>query len=148
MANALRPFSPDMGLLKRLLSDFKREHGIDLSSDSMAMQRLWGTGKIEARPDQSIRRPMGNALHMAARELAPRHRAPDRIDDFLGVLKAFLARDPAAPKGSQVAHLGIDVQEYYKTKAEAVARAYEMLSTAAAQDPACAGPVEGASLTS
>ena len=47
-----------------------------------------------------------------------------------------------------VSHLGIDVQEYYKTKAEAVARAYEMLSTAVAQDPACTGPVEGASLTS
>src|SRR6266487_2577481 len=29
---------------------------------SMAMQRLWGTGKIEARPEQSIRRPIGSAL--------------------------------------------------------------------------------------
>src|SRR5262249_37641454 len=38
---------------------------------SMAMQRLWGTGKIEARPDQSIRRPLASALHMAVRELAP-----------------------------------------------------------------------------
>jgi hypothetical protein len=75
---------------------------------SMAMQRLWGTGKIEARPDQSIRRPVASALHMAVRELAPRHRAPDRIDQFLGVLKAFAMRDPAAPKGSFV-HLGIDV---------------------------------------
>src|ERR1700722_3552923 len=59
---------------------------------SMAMQRLWGTGKLEARPDQSIRRPVASALHMAVRELAPRHRAPDRIDEFLGVLKAFAAR--------------------------------------------------------
>ena len=42
------------------------------------------------------------ALHMAVRELAPRHRAPDRIDDFLGVLKAFALRDPQAPKGSSV----------------------------------------------
>jgi AAA ATPase domain len=75
---------------------------------SMAMQRLWGTGKIEARPEQSIRRPVASALHMAVRELAPRHRAPDRIDQFLGVLKAFAMRDPAAPKGS-FAHLGIDV---------------------------------------
>ncbi|WP_425547536.1 AAA family ATPase [Actinomadura vinacea] len=56
---------------------------------SMAIQRLWGTGKIEARPDQSIRRPVASALHMAVRELAPRHRAPDRIAEFLGVLKAF-----------------------------------------------------------
>jgi AAA ATPase domain len=46
---------------------------------SMALQRLWGTGKIEARPDQSIRRPVAAALHTAVRELAPRHRAPDRV---------------------------------------------------------------------
>ncbi len=76
---------------------------------SMALQRLWGTGKIEARPDQSIRRPVAGALHMAVRELAPRHRAPDRIEEFLGVLKAFAARDPKAPKGSFTPHLGIDV---------------------------------------
>src|ERR1700685_2288140 len=76
---------------------------------SMALQRLWGTGKLEARPDQSIRRPVASALHMAVRELAPRHRAPDRIDDFLGVLKAFALRDPKAPKGSTVsAHFGSD----------------------------------------
>src|SRR5215472_8536857 len=75
---------------------------------SMAMQRLWGTGKLEARPDQSIRRPIASALHMAVRELAPRHRAPDRIDHFLGVLKAFAARDSRAPKGSIVSQLGID----------------------------------------
>src|SRR6266516_5825446 len=77
---------------------------------SMALQRLWGTGKIEARPDQSIRRPVAAALHMAVRELAPRHRAPDRIDDFLSVLQAFALRDPKAPKGSSVtAQFGIDV---------------------------------------
>ena len=76
---------------------------------SMALQRLWGTGKIEARPEQSIRRPVAAALHMAVRELAPRHRAPDQIDHFLGVLKAFASRDPKAPKGSFTPHLGIDV---------------------------------------
>ena len=76
---------------------------------SMAMQRLWGTGKIEARPDQSVRRPVAGALHMAVRELAPRHRAPDRIDHFLGVLKSFAARQPGAPKGSLATQLGIDV---------------------------------------
>jgi hypothetical protein len=65
---------------------------------SQAIGRLWGTGKIEARPDQSLRRPLAAALHMAIRELAPRHRAPDRIDAFLGVLKAFVLRaaDPKA----------------------------------------------------
>jgi hypothetical protein len=59
---------------------------------SQAISRLWGTGKIEARPDQSLRRPLSAALHMAVRELAPHHRAPDRIDDFLAVLKAFALR--------------------------------------------------------
>jgi hypothetical protein len=76
---------------------------------SMAMQRLWGTGKLEARPEQSIRRPLASALHMAVRELAPRHRAPDRVDLFLGVLKAFAAKDGRAVKGSTWGQLGIDV---------------------------------------
>jgi cytochrome c553 len=77
---------------------------------SMALQKLWGTGKLEARPEQSIRRPVAAALHMAVRELAPRHRAPDRIEYFLSVLKAFALRDPKAPKGTSVTvQLGIDV---------------------------------------
>ncbi|HEY9409457.1 MAG TPA: AAA family ATPase [Jiangellaceae bacterium] len=59
---------------------------------SQAISRLWGTGKIEARPDQSIRRPLAGALHMAVRELTPRHRDPDGVDAFLGVLKAFALR--------------------------------------------------------
>jgi AAA ATPase domain len=67
---------------------------------SMAIQRLWGTGKIEARPDQSIRRPVAGALHMAVRELAPRHRAPERIEHFLGVLKSFASRDGGDPGGA------------------------------------------------
>jgi len=78
---------------------------------SMAIQRLWGTGKIEARPEQSVRRPVAAALHMAIRELAPRHRAPDRITDFLGVLKAFAQASPQSTKKA-AAHRwqpGIDV---------------------------------------
>ena len=77
---------------------------------SEAIGRLWGTGKIEARPDQPMRRPLSAALHMALRELAPRHRAPDRIDDFLGVLKAFALR--ANPSGGKLRDRwqpGIDV---------------------------------------
>lgn len=64
---------------------------------SQAINRLWGTGKIEARPDQSIRRPVAAALHMALREIAGRHRDPDRVDAVLGVLKAFALREPDGP---------------------------------------------------
>src|SRR5918998_5578640 len=62
---------------------------------SQAIGRLWGTGKIEARPDQSLRRPVAAALHMAVRELAPHHRAPERVEDVLAVLKAFALRSNA-----------------------------------------------------
>src|SRR5689334_5411400 len=77
---------------------------------SQAIGRLWGSGKIEARPDQSLRRPVAAALHMAVRELAPHHRAPDRIDEFLGVLKAFGARSvPSNAKLRDRWNPGIDV---------------------------------------
>ncbi len=77
---------------------------------SMAMQRLWGTGKIEARPEQSIRRPVAGALHMAVRELAPRHRAPDRIEQFLGRAQGVRAPRPEGAEGQLVTlQLGIDV---------------------------------------
>src|SRR5215213_6882922 len=77
---------------------------------SQAISRLWGCGKIEARPDQSLRRPLSAALHMAVRELAPRHRAPDSIDEFLGVLKAFALRStPANAKLRDRWQPGIDV---------------------------------------
>ncbi|MEV6691349.1 ATP-binding protein [Micromonospora sp. NPDC051196] len=82
---------------------------------SQAINRLWGSGKIEARPDQSLRRPIAAALHMAVRELAPRHRAPDRIDAFLGVLKAFAQRGAPTGRGGTAPKLrdrwqpGIDV---------------------------------------
>ncbi|WP_018254972.1 ATP-binding protein [Salinispora mooreana] len=82
---------------------------------SQAINRLWGSGKIEIRPDQSLRRPISAALHMAVRELAPRHRAPDRIDAFLGVLKAFAQRSTPSGRGGASPRLrdrwqpGIDV---------------------------------------
>jgi len=61
---------------------------------SAAVRAGWGTGKFEARPDQSVRRPIGAALHMAVRELA--HPEPGPV---LGALKAFVERD--APKGTK-----------------------------------------------
>jgi hypothetical protein len=54
-----------------------------------AVARAWGTGKIEARPDQSVRLPLAQAVHAAVREVAHRHRDPDRVDAVAGVLKAF-----------------------------------------------------------
>lgn len=59
---------------------------------SMAMRRGWGAGKIEARPDAGLRRPLSAALHRAVRDLAVRHRAPDRVEQVLAVLKAFALR--------------------------------------------------------
>ena len=57
---------------------------------SAAVRADWGTGKLEARPDQRLRRPLAAALHMAIRELG--HAQPQ---DVLGTLKAFAARDAA-----------------------------------------------------
>jgi AAA ATPase-like protein len=59
---------------------------------AMAVRHKWGAGKIEARPDADLRRPLSAALHRAIRDLAVRHRAPDRVEEVLGVLKAFALR--------------------------------------------------------
>ena len=62
---------------------------------STARSRGWGTGKLEARPDQDLRRPLASALHMAVRQIAVSHRNPEMVDDFLGILKAFALRATA-----------------------------------------------------
>ncbi len=59
---------------------------------SLAVKRAWGTGKIEARPDQSIRLPLAQAVHAAVREVSHRHRNPDRVEEVTAVLKAFALR--------------------------------------------------------
>ncbi len=59
---------------------------------SQAVNRAWGTGKVEARPDQSLRLPLAQAVNAAVREVAHRHRDPDRVDQVSGVLKAFALR--------------------------------------------------------
>jgi len=53
---------------------------------SAAVRAGWGTGKVEARPDQSLRRPLVGALHQAVRELGQSGGGQDQV---LGVLKAF-----------------------------------------------------------
>jgi len=57
---------------------------------SAAVRRQWGTGKLEARPDQPLRRPLSSALHQAVRELG--HPQADAVDQVLGVVKAFAQR--------------------------------------------------------
>ena len=64
---------------------------------SAAVRRGWGTGKLEARPDQTIRRPLAAALHLAVRELAGRR--DDEADHVLGVIKSFAQRDAVGSKG-------------------------------------------------
>ncbi len=77
---------------------------------SQAGQRLWGAGKVEARPDQSLRRPIASALHLAVREIAVRHRDPGQVDELLGVLKAFALRSSGpGPKVRDRWQPGIDV---------------------------------------
>src|SRR5215212_2058103 len=79
---------------------------------SAAVRQGWGTGKLEARPDTSLRRQLAAALHLAIRELgvggSPAREA-DR-DHVLGVLKGFAQRD--AGTGSKLRDRwqpGIDV---------------------------------------
>ncbi|NEK59674.1 ATP-binding protein [Geodermatophilus sabuli] len=74
---------------------------------SAAIGHGWGTGKIEARPDQSLRRPVSSALHMALREL--RHPDQESMDAVLGVLKAFALRQTVDAKVRDRWQPGIDV---------------------------------------
>ena len=57
---------------------------------SAAVRAHWGTGKLEARPDQRLRRPISAALHVAVRELG--HPQGQDVDHVLGVIKAFAQR--------------------------------------------------------
>src|SRR6476660_419271 len=65
---------------------------------SQAGHRAWGTGKIEARPDQSIRIPVAQAVTAAIREVSHRHRDPDRVDEVGGVVKSFALRTTLADR--------------------------------------------------
>ena len=63
---------------------------------SAAVRAGWGTGKLEARPDQSLRRPLASAVHQAVRELGPAGGAGDHA---LGVVKAFAQGEAAGGPG-------------------------------------------------
>jgi hypothetical protein len=75
---------------------------------SGAVRRGWGTGKLEARPDQPLRRPLSSALHQAVRELS--HPKPDDVDHVLGVIRAFAQREAGVDARLRDRwHPGIDV---------------------------------------
>src|SRR3954462_7219395 len=61
----------------------------------LAVQRAWGTGKREARPGQPRRLPLAQAVTAAVREVAHRHRDPDRVEEVAAVLKSFALRTRA-----------------------------------------------------
>ena len=74
---------------------------------SAAVRRGWGTGKLEARPEQGLRRPLSSALHQAVRELG--HPDQESVAHVLGVVRAFAERDAGA--GARLRdrwHPGID----------------------------------------
>jgi hypothetical protein len=58
---------------------------------SAAVRRGWGTGKLEARPEQGLRRPLSSALHQAVRELG--HPDQESVAHVLGVIRAFAERE-------------------------------------------------------
>jgi AAA ATPase domain len=72
---------------------------------SAAVRAGWGTGKLEVRPDQSLRRPVSAALHMAIRELG---RGP-AADQVLGVLRSFAQKGPPEAKLRDRWQPGIEV---------------------------------------
>src|SRR6201989_3502151 len=53
---------------------------------SAAVRRGWGTGKLEIRPDRSLRQPLAAALHPAIRELGG---PASESNHLLGILKSF-----------------------------------------------------------
>jgi hypothetical protein len=78
---------------------------------SSAGRRGWGTGKLEVRPDRSLRQPLAAALHPAIRELG----APEsESTHVLGILKSFAQQEPASARSRGAANPprwqpGIDV---------------------------------------
>src|ERR1700710_1169423 len=63
---------------------------------SSAVRSGWGTGKLEIRPDRSIRAPLAAALHPAIRELGG---PASESAHVLGILKAFAQSDAAPTTG-------------------------------------------------
>jgi hypothetical protein len=73
------------------------------------VKRYWGTGKIEARPDQGLRLPLAQAMHAAVREVAHRHRNPQVVDAVAGTIKSFALRSSLQHRKSVRWHPPTDV---------------------------------------
>ncbi|MCW2523982.1 MAG: ATPase [Frankiales bacterium] len=73
---------------------------------SAAVRAGWGTGKLEARPEQALRRPLAAALHLAIRELSGAD--PDGLQHVLGVLKSFALKSASDVKLRDRWQPGID----------------------------------------
>jgi hypothetical protein len=76
---------------------------------SRAGRRAWGTGKLEARPDQSLRIPMAQAVYAAVRDIGHRHRDAGRVESVESVVKAFALRTTARDRLGQRWHPPMDV---------------------------------------
>jgi AAA ATPase domain len=75
----------------------------------LAVQRAWGTGKLESRPEQSVRIPLAQAVHGAVRDLGHRHRSSERVDGVQAVVKAFALRTAASDRTGHRWHPPTDV---------------------------------------
>lgn len=76
---------------------------------SMAIKRAWGTGKLEARPEKSIRIGLAQAVHQSIRDISHRHRDEDAVAHALGVLKAYALRTEKKDRATRAWQLPIDV---------------------------------------
>lgn len=74
-----------------------------------AVKRAWGSGKLEARPDHSLRIPLAQTVHAAVRDLGHRHRDSERVDAALSVVKAFALRTALPERSGHRWHPPTDV---------------------------------------
>ena len=88
------PYAPGAGQRPPELAGRDGElHGFEVMLNALrssAVRRGWGTGKLEARPDQPLAHPLAAALHLAVRELAQPNR--NEAEHVLGVIKSFAQR--------------------------------------------------------
>ena len=75
---------------------------------SSAVRAGWGTGKFEARPEVSIRRPLASAVHQAVRELGP---SGGSADHALGVVRSFAQKETGSASPGRGKSVGNRVRD-------------------------------------